>query len=91
MHFLLIVLLLIIIWRIVASHDGPADPHAIRLGLKRLGLVLAVLAAGLGGIVGYGGSNEHFGGAIVGSIIGFTVIRMAMSVVIWIISGFMGR
>ena len=88
-HFLFIILLLVIIGRIIASNGSPADPQSVQVGLKRLGLVLAVLAAGLGSIVGYGGSNEHFGGAIVGSMIGFAVIRMAMSV--GLISGFMGR
>ena len=87
MRFLLIILLLVIISRILASSH---NPQAIRLGLKRLGLVAAFVAAGLGGIAGYS-QQPTLASTAGAAIIGFAVMHVAMTILIWIISGFMAR
>jgi hypothetical protein len=51
LHFLLIILALLAIWKLL-SH-GRTNGVSLVTGLRRLSLVLAIAGAGLGGLIGY--------------------------------------
>jgi hypothetical protein len=87
LHFLLILLALLGVWRLLAQ--GRPNGATLVTGLRRLALVLAIAGAGLGGVVGYYAQAQSSGGALAGVVIGFTVIWMAAQVVIWIVKGFL--
>jgi hypothetical protein len=57
LHFLLIILILLLIWKLL-SHR-PVNRAALLTGLGRLALVLAILGAALGGLVGYAVTSTH--------------------------------
>jgi hypothetical protein len=90
MHFLLILLLVVVVFKIAT-----ASTAAVETGLRRLGLVLALAAGALGGVVGYAlyqnDAEAAQGGAVSGFLIGYVLLWLAMRVVIWIITGFMGK
>jgi hypothetical protein len=50
LHFLLILLALLAIWKLLTH--GPASGTSLLTGLRRLALVLAVAGAALGGGIG---------------------------------------
>ena len=93
-HLLLVILLVVVIWKVAAS-PGRANPQAIQTGLYRVQIVLAVLGGLLGGVIGYAatqsGGAENPGAIVLGAGIGFALIWGAMTVVIWIINGFLTR
>jgi hypothetical protein len=94
-HLLLIVLLTVVIWKVAAS-PSRSNPQAIQTGLYRVQIVLAVLCGLLGGVLGYfaaidSGGVGNPGAILLGAGIGFGIIWGAMAVLIWIISGFVGR
>jgi hypothetical protein len=94
MHFLLITLLVLVIFKIAtAGHASPHTAAAVETGLRRFGIVLALAAGALGAVVGYAvypnDAEAAQGGAVVGFLSGFVLIWIAMRVVIWIIAGFM--
>jgi hypothetical protein len=96
MHLLLIILLVVAVLKIAtAGHSSPYAAAAVETGLRRLGFVLALAAGALGAVVGYAiGRNDveaAQGAAAAGFLIGFVLLWIAMRVVIWIITGFMGR
>jgi hypothetical protein len=106
LHFLLIILALLAIWKLL-SH-GRASGASLVTGLRRLSLVLALAGAGLGGAIGYV-ITQHIhtdrtaaqwvttysgpdpGAIALGITAGFAVVWAAASVLIWIISGFLSR
>jgi hypothetical protein len=92
----LIILLVVAVLKITtAGHPNPHAAAAVETGLRRLGVVLALAAGALGGVVGYTfGRNDveaAQGGAVAGFFIGFVLLWIAMRVVIWIITGFIGK
>ena len=104
LHFLLIILALLAIWKLLGH--GHANGATLLTGLRRLGLVLAIAGAALGGFIGYVATrNCHTdmtavqwvstcsgpdpGAIVLGVMAGFAVIWMAASVLIWIIRGFL--
>jgi hypothetical protein len=91
LHFLLIILALLGIWKLLAhGNTSSAVASRILLGLRRLALVLAIIAAALGGTIGYfDGASGNFGLAILGATGGFTIIWLASKVLIWILSAFL--
>ena len=56
LHFLLIILSLLAIWKLL-SH-GRTNGASLVTGLRRLAVVLAIAGAALGGFIGYG-TTEH--------------------------------
>ncbi len=96
MYILLILLLVVAVCKIAAGgHTSPHAAAAVETGLRRLGLVLALAAGALGGVVGYAvcqnDPDAAQGGAVTGFLIGFVVLWAAMRVLIWIVTGFMTR
>jgi hypothetical protein len=92
MHLLVIAVLAVVVWKIATS--GPASPQAalaIATGLRRLGLVLAVLAALLGAVIGYSGYPPDLAKGMIGAVVGFGLLWGLTRVVIWIAAGFLGR
>jgi hypothetical protein len=90
LHLLLIILLVVVIWK-VAGTSGHSNPLAIQTGLARLRVVLSVIGAFLGGLIGYAASNGAGGAILLGTLIGAIIVWAAMGVVIWIINGFLAR
>jgi hypothetical protein len=90
LHFLLIVLALLAIWKLL-SH-GQSNGASMLTGLQRIALVLEIAGAALGGLIGYYATNPREPGtAVLGAAIGFTVVWIAAAVVIWVISGFVSK
>jgi hypothetical protein len=88
LHFLLIILALLAIWKLLSQ--GSASGATLVTGLRRIALVLAIAGAAFGGMIGYYSARPHDPGAgIVGAGVGFGVIWIAAAVVIWIIRGFL--
>jgi hypothetical protein len=100
LHFLLIVLAIVALWKLL-SH-GSVNRTTLLTGLRRIAFVLAIAGSALGGLIGYiitwhctyetaGGSTctgPEPGAIVLGAVIGFGVIWAAASVLIWIIRGF---
>lgn len=86
MHFLIIIVLLAVIGKIL----GSSNSQTIRVGLLRIGFVLALFGAFVGGALEYG-YPLNVGWVIVGSIVGFAVVGSSVGVLLWIVSGFTGR
>ena len=97
LHLLLIILVVVVIWKIAASptRHNPHTAAALRTGLRRMQIVLAVLAALFGGLIGYGmsGSNPAAvpGGVLLGAAVGFALVWGSMAVLLWILAGFIGK
>jgi hypothetical protein len=106
LHFLLILLALLAIWKLL-SHSSASGTSLLN-GLRRLALVLAIAGAALGGVIGYVSTHDCHtdttaaqwvttcGGPdpsaiVLGVAAGFAVVWIAASVLIWILSGFMGN
>jgi hypothetical protein len=88
MHFLLIVLILFLTWRLL-SHKG-VNGAALVCGLRRLALVLAITGASLGGLIGYyANAANAVTGMLAGIAIGFTLVWFAAATAIWVIRGFL--
>ena len=88
LHFLLIILALLAIWKLLGH--GSASGATLLVGLRRIALVLAIAAAALGGLIGYYAKNPGDPGAgVLGAAAGFAVVWIAASVLIWIIRGFL--
>jgi hypothetical protein len=101
LHFLLIILALLGIWKLL-SH-GRADGASLVAGLRRIAVVLAIAGAALGGFIGYAVSERctyaadltrictgpDSGAIVLGIAAGFGVIWAAALILIWIVRGFM--
>ena len=88
LHLLLIVLAVLAIWRLLAGASRPTG-QTLERGLKRLGLVAAVLAAALGGAIGQSGGGGA-GGLVVGALASFLAVQTATWVLVRIARGFLG-
>jgi hypothetical protein len=92
LHFLLIILALLGIWKLLAhGNSSPESASRILLGLRRLALVLACAGAALGGLIGYAANERavHPGFVVLGAVLGFGVTWLASRVILWIINGFL--
>jgi hypothetical protein len=94
MHLLLILLLVVAVYKIAtAGHTNPHAAATVETGLRRMGLVLALAAGALGGVdaVYQNDPEAAPGGAVAGFLLGFVLLWAALRMVIWIVSGFMGK
>ena len=89
MHVLIFLLLVIVIAKLVGS-AAARNPQQFEHGFKRVGFVLALLAAAFGGLVGCGVPTSQVGGwgPLLGAVVGFLLVKLTTTGIIWIMRGF---
>jgi hypothetical protein len=89
MHILIFLLLVIVIAKLLAS-AAARNPQQFEHGFRRVGFVVALLAAAFGGFVGCGVPASQAGGLgpLLLAVVGFLLVEITTAVIIWIMRGF---